>query len=263
MKIAYGSDLHLELDIAKPDLAPVQTADVLVLGGDIWKGRNKLTGRPNIVEYAEECSKILSIPVLIICGNHELYGQEITGFLADCRRFAETSENVFFLENDLLKLGDVRFLGCTLWSDFAMAEKSAPAMDLAREVIHDYRRIKLADPVGEGRYILPEDSRRWNAESRAFLEKWLATDFDGKTVVITHFPPIPMSAPEFADSPLTPYFNNNWTAEIASGALAPDIWISGHTHHMEELTLGRTRVRSSQGGYPGELGPFRWGMIEI
>lgn len=262
MKIAYGSDLHLEFDIPKPDLEPVRMADVLVLGGDICKGRNEATGRPHIMEYAEECSKVLSISVLVICGNHELYRQEITGFLDDCRKCAEMSEKVHFLENEMLVLGGTRFLGCTLWSDFAMVENSVQAMELAREVIYDYRRIKVAETGGEERYILPEDMRRWNAESRAFLADRLAVEFDGKTVVITHFPPIPMSAPEFSESPLTPYFNNNWAADIAGGTLSPDIWISGHTHHMEELTLGRTRIRSSQGGYPGELGPFRWGMVE-
>lgn len=262
MKIAYGSDLHLELGITEPELENIRDADILVLAGDIFKGRCEKTGWPQILKYAEDCHQKLEIPVAAVCGNHELYGEEIQQYIRDCREISQAKEGIYFLENEALDIDGVRFLGCTLWSDFAMAEDMRQAKDTAREIIYDYRRIKLMD-AGEGeRDIIPDDTCRWNAESKQFLRNMLLKPYDGPTVVVTHFPPVPMSAPEFADSPLTPYFNNEWTAEIQSGALSPDIWIAGHTHFMDEKRVGRTRICSRQGGYPGELGPFSWGVVE-
>ena len=80
MKIAYGSDLHLELEIPKPDMDGIQDADVLVLAGDIFKGRNAKSGQPLIMEYSKECMEALNIPVIVVSGNHELYGEELNRF---------------------------------------------------------------------------------------------------------------------------------------------------------------------------------------
>lgn len=262
MKIAYGSDLHLELGIAESELDSIRGADILILAGDIYKGRNEISGRPKIMEYSQQCIKELAIPVIVVCGNHELYGEEAYRFWNDCQNFSAATQNLHFLENETLILNGHRFLGCTLWSDFQMMGNPEPAMELAQQIIYDYKRVKLAEPNGEMRDLVPDDTRKWNANSRQFLEKSLAESFDGQTVVVSHFPPVPMSAPEFAESPLTPYFNNNWADDITNGILTPDIWISGHTHHMEEKSLGTTRIRSRQGGYPGELGPFKWGVVE-
>lgn len=262
MKIAYGSDLHLELEIPRPDLAPVRDADVLILAGDIFKGRCKETGLPQLMKYSKACQRELDIPVIVVCGNHELYDEEIGQYLDECRAIADATEGLYFLENDALDIGGVRFLGCTLWSDFAMAEDAQVAKEAAQKIIYDYRRIKLANGSDEARAISPDDTIRWNAASREFLSRSIAAE-SAPTVVVTHFPPVPMSDPKFADSPLTPYFNNDWAADIEAGVLAPDIWVAGHTHYMEEQTIGRTRICSRQGGYPGELGPFSWGLVTL
>ena len=263
MKIAYGSDLHLELGIAKPELDSIRGADVLMLAGDIYKGRDDVSGQPLVMKYSKECVEELAMPVIVVCGNHELYGEKLHRFLAGCKNFAAATENLYFLENEALVLGGTRFLGCTLWSDFIMMGDPKAAMDLAQQIIHDYKRVKLGGPDGEERNLTPDDTRELNAVSRKFLQKSLSEKFDGKTVVVTHFPPVPMSSPQFADSPLTPYFNNDWALDIKNGTLSPDIWISGHTHHMEEQKVGSTRICSRQGGYPGELGPFKWGIVEL
>jgi DNA repair exonuclease SbcCD nuclease subunit len=263
MKIAYGSDLHLELKIPKPDMTAIQDVDILVLGGDIYKGRNNETGRPLLLEYAKECTEAINVPVVVICGNHELYDEEVYSYLEDCRIYSRALKNVHFLENDVLTIGDVRILGCTLWSDFGMAEDGGPAMELAQQIIYDYKRVEMLNEGGITKILSPSDTCRWNEISRHFLLENIAKPFSGATIVATHFPPVPMSAPEFSESPLTPYFNNDWTEDIQNGGLSPDVWISGHTHYMEEFTLGKTRIRSSQGGYPGELEAFKWGIVDV
>lgn len=82
-------------------------------------------------------------------------------------------------------------------------------------------------------------------------------------MVITHFPPVYMSDPKFSGQPLSAYFCNDWEEEIVSGRLSPDLWITGHTHYCSDIKVGRIRLLSQQRGYPGELGSFSWGVIEV
>ncbi|MCJ9430026.1 metallophosphoesterase [Kordiimonas marina] len=264
MKIAFGSDIHLEFGEAAPALDPIREADILVLAGDICTGRDKERGYPTFLKYAQSCAQSLDIPVIAILGNHELYSQEMDSFVADCRTHAEDMHNVHFLENNTIEIKDIRFAGCLLWSDFLATNDPAYARHEAARSITDYSAIRVAQTGRrKGRKLTPLDTAKKNADSRRFLEHALAEPFDGPTVAITHFPPVFMSDPQYAGSPLSAYFCNDWQSAIETGALAPDVWITGHTHFSTELAIGRTRIISQQRGYPGELGPFKWGVIEL
>ena len=100
MKIAYGSDLHLELGTLKPDLKNIRDVDVLVLAGDIYKGRDETSGWPNILKYAKECREYLAKPVVVINGNHEFYGEEVGQYVNDCQEISASTDGIYFLEND-------------------------------------------------------------------------------------------------------------------------------------------------------------------
>ena len=56
-------------------------------------------------------------PVLFVAGNYEHYRHPLPGLTGELRA-AATGSAAHVLENDELLLGSVRFLGCTLWSDF-------------------------------------------------------------------------------------------------------------------------------------------------
>ncbi len=49
------------------------------------------------------------------------------------------------LENDQVIIGDVRFLGCTLWTDFGLlgADARAIAMFEAKTTMTDYKKIRM------------------------------------------------------------------------------------------------------------------------
>ena len=55
--------------------------------------------------------------VVYVCGNHELYNGHWDATLAEMRRAADLA-GIHFLENGILMLGAVRFLGTALWTDF-------------------------------------------------------------------------------------------------------------------------------------------------
>lgn len=102
------SDLHVEFAPFVPDATVLQGVDAVVLAGDIHQGTRG-------IEWARKTFS--SLPVIYVAGNHEFYGHHWDRLLDELRAAAELWD-VHFLENDAVSLGGVRFLGCTLWSDF-------------------------------------------------------------------------------------------------------------------------------------------------
>lgn len=110
MKIQLASDLHLELlENRFPNariIEPAPGADLLVLAGDIH-GAAK----------AVDAFRDWPVPVLYVAGNHEFYQHSWEQTRLDIRA-ACAGTNIHFLDNDGFVFGGVRFLGCTLWTDF-------------------------------------------------------------------------------------------------------------------------------------------------
>jgi len=109
MKLLILSDLHLEFHPFALD-ADVEF-DAVVLAGDI----HSQGGRA--IEWAAET--FAGKPVVYVAGNHEYYGAVMQEEIAEMRRLAEAT-GIQFLDCDEVVIGGVRFLGCTLWTDFAL-----------------------------------------------------------------------------------------------------------------------------------------------
>jgi predicted phosphohydrolase len=229
------SDLHLERQSFTP--FPVDV-DVIVLAGDIAVGTD---GVDWVREWAGDR------PVLYIAGNHEFYGHAVGQLIEDLRRSVAGS-SVHVLENDELVIDGVRFLGCTLWSDFEFdgAERRAESMLLCERVVNDYGQIEFG--TGE-RPLTTEDTRQLHLLSRRWLARRLADPHQGPTVVVTHH------APLIRNKPPSPVLR------ALAGAFASDVtdlmhgdrvglWIFGHTHRVADLEMHGTRVVSNPRGYP-------------
>ena len=106
LKIQLASDLHLEfLQHEFPGerlIAPVPGGDVLVLAGDIANGADAC-------RLFADWRGALRVPVVYVCGNHELYGHHIEPMYQRLREGAALN-NIHFLENDSVVIGGVRFL---------------------------------------------------------------------------------------------------------------------------------------------------------
>ena len=105
MKIHVLSDLHTEFAPFHP---PETDADVVVLAGDVGVGTR---GVPMIREWFPDR------PVVYVAGNHEFYREAIPRLSEKIAGAAEGTR-VHYLENRAVVIGGVRFLGCTLWTDF-------------------------------------------------------------------------------------------------------------------------------------------------
>jgi predicted phosphodiesterase len=109
MKLLVLSDLHLEnapsLEIQR-DAA--QSADVIVLAGDIHPAPDGIIWARRIFDDK---------PIVYVAGNHEYFDCEFEAALVMLRQSAK-EHDVHFLENDSVTIQGIRFLGCTLWTDF-------------------------------------------------------------------------------------------------------------------------------------------------
>lgn len=259
MRIALYSDMHLEM-IAhrKGTLAwepPVLDVDVVILAGDIG---SHIHG----IEWAATAFRKwpTSPQIIYVVGNHEYYGAHIHGLTAEMRKVA-VKLGIHLLENNVIEIAGVRFLGTTLWSDFQLYGSDEGAINstqAARNYISDYSTIYDADQ----KFIEPRDTIKLHGAARAFLERELARSFDGKTVVVTHFAPHRGCVEaRFDGGSLTPYFT------VDMGPLMeehqPALWVFGHTHHnVDFVAEGGCRVISNQLGYPHERSPgFRDDLV--
>jgi predicted phosphodiesterase len=227
------SDLHLERAPFEP---PPSEADVVILAGDVARGSDG-------VRWARNWSG--AQPVLYVAGNHEFYGHAWPDLLATMREAAEGSA-VRVLEDEQAVIAGVRFLGCTLWSDFAVAgeEQRKASMSTCARVVLDYRVIRRAD-----RTLTPADTLAVHETSRRWLEARLAEPHPGPTVVITHHAPLIRSRPA---SPLMRAVAGAFVSDLTElmGDDRVDLWVFGHTHVAADLDIRGTRVMSNPRGYP-------------
>jgi 3',5'-cyclic AMP phosphodiesterase CpdA len=244
------SDLHLERGDPPPALAQ---ADVVVLAGDIAVGTDG-------VSWAREWAR--DRPVLYLAGNHEFYGRELPGLIDELREAAAGS-SVTVLENDAVEIDGVRFLGCSLWSDFSFdgAERRGVSMALCERVVNDYSQIRFGP---EDRALRPRDTLALHRASRRWLSEMLAGGHDGTTVVLTHHSPVILGRPPVPHLRLLAGAFASDLSELMDRARTP-LWIFGHTHRATDVDVNGTRVLSNPCGYPSQpVGGYDPGLtIEV
>src|SRR5262249_44352234 len=161
------SDLHLEF---APFEAPAANADVVILAGDISTG---LKGFKWAQASFAEC------PVLYVLGNHEFYGQKLQKLTQQLKEMAKGT-NIQILDNDVFSLGDVTFLGATLWTDFALNGDPVASEVVAQTGMNDYRRIRTLPRYSR---LKPSETRHFHMESRRWLEEQVFSRTGGKIVI--------------------------------------------------------------------------------
>ena len=239
MKIQIASDLHLEfLQHAWPDerlIEPAPGADVLVLAGDIADGTDPL-------RLFADWSERSKVPIIFVAGNHEFYGHVMDPMIQKMRESAREC-GIYFLENDRVDIGGVRFLGTTLWTDYRLDANRTQShqMAYAQDSLNDHRLIRLGRQV-----FLAKDALHRHEVARAWLVEELAKPFGGKTVVVTHHGPHPRSVhPRFAGSPL----NAAFMSDLSDLMPAVDLWLHGHVHDGFDYRVGGCRVVANPAGY--------------
>jgi hypothetical protein len=144
----------------------------------------------------------------------------------------------------------VRFLGCTLWSDFELLGDPEVAMAHAALAMNDYNQIRVAPAY---RRLKPADTRLIHRQSMTWLRAALddGREAKGSTVVITHNAP---SRSCLGGREAVEPFHAAYLSDLDELILEakPDLWIYGHLHLSVDVMVGETRVLSNQKGYPFE-----------
>lgn len=257
MRILILSDLHLEVwrDVPKLPQELLRTVqsrvlasrpDVIVLAGDVDVGARA-------VAWADQTFP--NLPVIYVHGNHEAYGQKIDSLKGKLAEACAATGHIHFLDRGELVLGDIRFLGATLWTDFQLLGPDSlhDSMQSATVGMNDYRKIRLAK--AGYRKIKPLDVAQWHWEERMWLQQRLAESFNGSTVVVTHMAPSAQSIPErYRGHPLSAAFASHLDTLVSKA----DLWIHGHIHDSMDYLLSGTRVICNPLGYPLQNADGTW-----
>jgi predicted phosphodiesterase len=238
MRLRVLSDLHVDLGALT---LPRVDADITVLAGDIRAGKSALKWiRENFPDH----------PVVYVMGNHEFYGGAIPKLIDDFRRICANT-NIHILENDCFKYNGLRFLGCTLWTDFALFGDSTRAGRAAADIMNDYRRIRVSPGF---RRLRGTDTAGFHARSRRWLQDQLDSATTQPTIVVTHHAPSAKSVdPAQANDIVSAAYASSLDDLVA--ASRAKLWIHGHIHRPINYCIGETRVLSNPGGYPFETSP--------
>jgi hypothetical protein len=270
MRLLVLSDLHLELGASfTPPQDLEDDYEVAVLAGDIHSPGHKA------VHWAQRDSTFGGRPVILVPGNHEFYGRELTSERMAMRKAAADS-NVHLLDRDSIVIDGVRFLGCMLWTDFqlpirqpdgAMESDIGRALAGANQAMNDFRLIELQAPAKREhrgrevrRLLQAEDTLAMHWVDRDWLRRDLRKPFAGPTVVVTHHAPASGSvAAKYAGDALTPAFVSELPDEMFE---VPALWVHGHSHTAADYRRGDCRVLSNPRGYRMRDGSFENGSFD-
>lgn len=246
MKIALISDLHAEFKSQSVIPQLDRDVEVLVLAGDIDNCKKA-------VQRGLEIANDHAHHIVQVAGNHEFYGDRVDKGYNRLRTdtFCSSSiTEIHFLQNDSVVINNVKFMGATLWTDYALYGRANLDILRASDYMNDHRRIKFKD--GETyRKFYPKDALQEHMVSRQFIAREKGLPFKGKRVVVTHHAPSPMSIhAKYADpSELNSAYATDLEHYMGPGI---DYWFHGHMHDPCDYTIRGTRVIANPHGYPGE-----------
>jgi hypothetical protein len=161
---------------------------------------------------------------------------------------------VLSADDPVCEIEQVRFIGLTLWTDWAQAGRwmtdAANGIEWAARARAEASRMKTAPReygairTERGGWT-PYDAVAEHAREKAILLDELVCPHDGPTVVVTHHPPLAACADAYIDYRLpwwAPAFYASDILPALPDQIQPDVWICGHVHAPYDAKCGWTRV---------------------
>jgi predicted phosphodiesterase len=248
MKIAYGSDIHLE--IRALEINNTEDAKVLVLAGDICTvtdldSLNDIDigyfRSQRIHNFFKDCCDKFE-KVIYIMGNHEHYHHQFYDTIGRLKTNLGYLPNLHILDREVITIAGTTFICGTLWSDMNNEDPATKEYMLTR--MNDFRIIKN----GMVKFS-PNDAI---LEHRRMLKFIWDIVGEGDYVVVGHHSPSFRSvSKEFEkDKLMNGGFHSN-LEEFITNRPQIKVWIHGHTHSAHDYMLGETRVVCNPRGYAG------------
>lgn len=232
-KIAYGSDLHLDLDFPEHHRL-LSDAPYLILAGDTMESR-KIDKATDFFQFLSDNYE----KVVFIAGNHEYYGSRIDKTDNKLKEFASKFPNVVFLQNEITMLGNVKVFGATFWTDMGTEMDKL----FIRQGMNDFRKITHRNG---------EVFRKFNPDDAALLHKIsINAMVDAKPdVVVMHHAPTELSThPSYKNRRLnSAYVSRAFQSHLEGGNKYKGI-IHGHVHHPFDYNYCGTPIMANPRGY--------------
>ena len=263
----------MHLEFSDLDIANTDNAEVLILSGDICVAadldmRDRRQTEQGFArwrsemfhEFFERCAA--NFPhVIYIMGNHEYYHSDFVTALTDVRRKLAHLSNLYIMERDVKVIGDVTFIGGTLWTD--MNNSDPLTLYHMRTMMNDFRVItNSTTPVhfktSEGEFrtrvakFSPEDAVTEHVKMKQYIQSVVQGNHDTKYVVVGHHSPSRLSTHEMYKNDTV--MNGGYSSdmdEFIQDHPQIRLWTHGHTHHEFDYMIGETRVMCNPRGYAG------------
>ena len=292
MKIAVASDLHLEfgdLDFDNKD-----NAEVLILSGDILVAKDVTDHDTHDImgpeyrsnryhNFMQRCTERFP-HVIYILGNHEHYHGDFAETVTHLKNKFGYMSNLHILDNEVLTVGDVTFIGGTLWTD--MNREDPTTLYHMKSMMNDFRCVANSNrvvnyktyeqingvdnrerPIFRERVgkFSPEDAVDEHRRFVGYIQQIVEGKFDQKFVVVGHHSPSRLSThPRYADDTI---MNGGYSSSLDDYIIDhPQIrlWTHGHTHYPFDYMIGSTRVVCNPRGYINyEESADRWQLITV
>jgi predicted phosphodiesterase len=266
------SDLHLEF--RELELVNHSGADVLVLSGDICTAQDlhdhpassfdpwspgamedlkRQLGKADRFRtfFKSVCAQYKD--VIYVMGNHEHYHGKFDRSADYLREEFNKMNltNIHLLDNNTKLIGDVHFIGGTLWTD--MNNHDALTLYHIEHMMNDFRIIRIAKE--NFKKFLPKRAVVEHIKTKQYIQTVLqGLPEDAKVVVCTHHAPTFLSIGEqYKDDTL---MNGGYASNLSEFILDHPrikIWTHGHMHQKFDYMIGDTRVVCNPRGYPGEI----------
>lgn len=260
MLLRIVSDLHSEwftynkFEKLLKSYLPIDDRDsdsTLIMAGDIGSFEKYSTTFKPLLEIVSKRFK----HVIMVYGNHEFYSgtwwDKYKTFWSD----KSLPSNVTVLDKDYLIIGDIAFIGATLWT--SMNNRDPVTMFMCERGMNDYNLIKYP-VVPDGPYSMA--NVRISAESTvarhesdiAFIKSALhalRNTVPKKIVITHHLPSFKSVNPIYYGDTLNYAFASDLD-EIIS-LYQPDLWVHGHTHSSCSYDIEGTHVICNALGYHG------------
>ena len=250
MKIRLISDIHAEFGRFDLPVLEGEDQDVLVIAGDFGLvSRQSTTIDPYLKEYSERFRD-----VIYVTGNHEAYKTSVLRVhdkIKDGLKY-EDIQNVHVLNNGIIRIDNVTFIGSTMWASF---DKGDPMCMYASEfTMNDHKLIRTG--TSKAPYLKkfkPSDAYEHFLTAINFIFPMIEQEKqkDRKVCVVTHHAPSVLSIPNEFKTGAYSDVNGAYASSLEEDIFdtKPDVWVHGHIHQSQDYILGDTRIMCNPRGY--------------
>jgi Icc-related predicted phosphoesterase len=294
MKVALASDLHLEF--GDLDFENTEGAEVLILSGDICVAHDLMPHNMN--PLMDEVVQMFNIPtisdsytrslryqafferccarfpqVIYILGNHEHYYRDYNTTILHIKHMLSRFANLHILEQEMVTVGNVNFLGGTLWTDMNQEDPNTMSglttMNDFRIIFKGDRTTRFSDAEGNvldrTARLTPEDVLVDHKRMLEYIRRMIKRRPTEKFVICGHHAPSEQSIdPVYAnDRIMSAGFASNLDDFVLN---YPQIklWTHGHVHQSYDYMIGSTRILCNPRGYVGtEPRADTWRLVTV